>query len=110
MYPEHLLLALVVQVPTAVSAFVEPRPPERLRDRLATRRLPRVPRLEDRMELAPATIEALAAAVDEAASLEQDVRPEHVLLGVLLVDEAAAVRSLFDLEALAERIRTALRA
>ena len=110
MHPEHILLALVVQAPTAVSAFVEPRPPERLRDRLAARRLPSVARLEDRMELAPATIEVLTAAVDEAASLEQDVRPEHLLLGVLTVAEDAAVRSLFDLEALADRIRQALRA
>jgi hypothetical protein len=108
-HPEHVLLALVVQAPTAVSAYVEPRPPERLRDRLATRRLQRVPRLEDRMELAPATIEVLTAAVDEAAALEQDVRPEHLLIGVLTVAEEAAVRSLYDLEALAERIRSALR-
>jgi ATP-dependent Clp protease ATP-binding subunit ClpA len=108
-HPEHLLLALVVQTPTAVSAFVEPRPPERLRDRLAARRLPDVPRLEDRMELSAAAIEALAAAVDEAAALEQDVRPEHLLLGVLRTAEDVAVRSLFDLDALAERIRSALR-
>jgi hypothetical protein len=99
----------VVLEPTAVSAFTEPRPPERIRDLLATRRLPQLPKLDDRMQLAPSTIEVLTAAVDEAAALEQDVRPEHLLLGVLDAAEDAAVRSLFDLEALAGRIRAALR-